>query len=252
MSRRFALLALGALVRIITAAPLAAQSQRADSSAALAHIKFPSWPTLPRATAPLASLLVPGTGQLMLHKDRFIAYLALEGLGWLEYAKDSHERKRQEDSFRDLARRVARAHLSPNGPDGDWQYYETMRDFKESGQFSKSDTQLIPETNDSTWNGSRWRLAKGLARDSVAALEIYKQTAYGPDMAWSWQNAGFQYDLFQQATNKRNDANAAMNQALMLIATNHLLSMVDAFATFRLEVRPQGNGRTALGASIPW
>src|SRR4051794_2433317 len=108
MSRRFGLPILGALVRMLVVAPLPAQSQHADSSAALAHLKFPSWPTLPRATAPLASLLVPGTGQLLLHKDRFIAYLALEGLGWLEYAQASRERKRQEQSFRDIARRVAR------------------------------------------------------------------------------------------------------------------------------------------------
>lgn len=224
----------------------------ASTTATTVAIRFPRWHSLPKGTAPLASLVVPGAGQVMLGRDRFIVYVAIEALSWWQYAKATRERSQQEAEFRDIARRVARAHLSPNGPDGDWQYYETMRDYKESGQFSKSDTQLIPETNDSTFNGHIWELAKGLSPDSLSALEYYKTHAYGPDMEWSWLNAGLQKSLFEQATNKRNDANYTMNNILMLIAANHLISMVDAFATFRLEARPLGNGRTALGARMTW
>lgn len=223
-----------------------------DTDTAKSNLRFPRWRPLPAASAPIASLLVPGTGQLMLGQDRFIVYAALEGLSWWQFLKASRERSQQESEFRDLARRVARAHLSANGPDGDWQYYETMRDYDESGQFSRSDTQLLPETDTATWNGRTWQLAKGLTTDSVSALAFYRDHAYGPDMAWSWRNAGLQKGLFTQATDKRNDANRAMNNYLMAIAANHLVSMVDAFATFRLEVRPVGNGRTAVGARVSW
>lgn len=225
-----------------------------DTIPGLPNLRFPRWRRLPKSTAPLASLFVPGAGQLMLGQDRFVVYTALEGLFWWQFAKVSNERSQQEADFRDIARRVARAHLSPNGPDGDWAYYEAMRDFDASGQFSKSDdaTRLVPETDRATFNGRTWALAKGLNPDSVSALVYYREHAYGPNMLWSWQNAGFQKDQFAQATNKRNDANNAMNDYLMLLAANHLLSMVDAFATFRLQARPVGNGRTALEARLSW
>src|SRR6185503_15906196 len=194
----------------------------------------------------------PGSGQFMLEQQRWVGYVAVEGILWWVYGKQVRERSQQEAAFRDIARRVARAHLSPNGPDGPWVYYETMRDWNESGVVSNSVKALIPETDPSTWNGHTWALAKGLAPDSVSALSFYRAHAIPSNMAWSWQNAGFQLDQFTQATNKRNDANNQANTQLVLIAVNHLLSMVDAFATFRLQVRPVGDGRTALSASVSW
>jgi hypothetical protein len=235
--------------------PLAKSTELRDSVAVGSAIGLPGWfrlSRLPRATAPLASLIVPGAGQAMLGQDRSLSYVAVEGLMWWLYVKESRERSQQEAAFRDIARRVARAHLSPNGPDGDWVYYEAMRDWTESGVFSRSATQLLPEENDSTFNGHQWTIAKALSADSVSALEIYKQRAVRANMAWSWRNAGLQKDEFAQATNKRNDADKAARAQLTYIVLNHLLSMVDAFATFRLQVRPDENGRTALGASVSW
>jgi len=31
-----------------------------------------------------------------------------------------------------------------------------------------------------------------------------------------------------------------------------VLSMVDAFVSFRLQVQTEANGRTRVGASVPW
>lgn len=209
-------------------------------------------PKPPTAAAPIASLVVPGTGQLLLRQDRFAVYLGIEALGWWKYNLDHRDLRQQESAFRDLARRVARAHLSPNGPDGDWPYYEALRDWQSSGLFSRSDTQLLPEQDPTTWNGFHWQLAKGLAADSVSALAIYKRTAYGPSMTWSWTNAQLQWGLYKQTTNKRNDASKAAAEDLALVVANHLLSMVDAFATFRLEIRPVGDGRTEFRARVSW
>jgi hypothetical protein len=86
-----------------------------------------------RPYAGLTSLVVPGSGQFLLGKDRFIGFLAVEMLGWWQYSKDIRERAAQERAYKDYARRVARAPFSSTFPDGPWEYYEAMRDFKESG-----------------------------------------------------------------------------------------------------------------------
>lgn len=207
----------------------------------------------PPATAPLASLLVPGTGQFMQGQQRFIAYLALEGLGWWKYVKDVRERRDQVNEYKDLARRVARAHFSPNGPDGDWTYYESMRDFLESGDYSETDSgPIVPQSDPSTFNGYTWQVAEATTTNSADALAQYEARAVKPDMQWSWRNAGLQYDLFKRTTEKRNDAASAAATDLTLLALNHLLSMVDAFATFRLESRVMTGGARSVSVRINW
>ena len=81
-----------------------------------------------RKYAPLASAIVPGSGQAILGNDRFVGYLAVEALAWWMYAKDISERTARERQFKELAREVARAHYSTTFPDADWAYYEWMRD----------------------------------------------------------------------------------------------------------------------------
>jgi hypothetical protein len=203
--------------------------------------------------APLASAIVPGTGQLMLGSERGIAYVAIEALAWWQFRKHVNERSAQEGAFKDLARRVARSHFAPNGGDGSWTYYEMMRDYVESGDFSTSDNgTVVPPTDTSTFNGHVWSDALRTHTSTSAALAQYEERAIRPDFQWSWKNARLQWDLFGQLTEKRNDANRAAARDLLLLAGNHLLSMVDAFATFRLHVRPAEGGGASLGASISW
>jgi len=202
--------------------------------------------------AAIVSAIVPGGGQFILGNDRFIAYAAVEFLTWLKYAKDVHEKSTSEASFRDIARRVARANFSTVTPDGNWTYYEAMRDYLESGNYSLSDTRLVPETDVTTFNGYTWQVARNTMPDSAAQLAYYQSHAAGPDFRWSWRNAQLQFDQFKRTTENRNDAARAMTRDLTIIGLNHVLSVVDAFATFRLEVRPQMNGRTTVGASVPW
>jgi hypothetical protein len=205
------------------------------------------------AVAPALSLVVPGAGQFAQRQQRFIAYLALEGLGWWKYAKDSRELRDQVSGYKDLARRVARAHFSPDGPDGNWTYYESMRDYLESGDFSETDSgPIVPQSDPSTFNGYTWQVAQATTTNHAEALAQYEARAVKPAMQWSWRNAGLQYDLFKRTTERRNDAASAAATDLTMLALNHLLSMVDAFATFRLETHLANDGGRSVGVRINW
>lgn len=206
-----------------------------------------------RPYASLASLIVPGAGQFILGNNRAIGYLAIEALGWWRYAKDERERAAQERLYKDLSRRVARASFSKTFPDDDWLYYEWMRDDIESGQFSLAPTgPTVPDTNSKTYNGKRWALALSTQSTYEAALDQYEREAIKPEFRWSWRSAQFQWDIYKRTTDKRNDAARAAVKDLLVIGANHFISTIDAFATFRIQVRSQDGGRTAVGATLRW
>jgi hypothetical protein len=205
-----------------------------------------------RRLAPVMSAIVPGSGQLTLGNDRFVVYTAVEVIGWWRFAKSSREQSQQESAFKTIARTVARSHFSTNPPDGDWTYYESMRDYLESGAYSLSNSGVVPETDVTTFNGHLWQQLLATNSTTAAALAAYESQAVKPNFQWSWRNAQLQYDEYIRTTDKRNDAYAAGVQDLILIGANHVLSMVDAFATFRLQVRPLPGGGVSLGGSKSW
>ena len=206
-----------------------------------------------RKYAPLASAILPGSGQALLGNNRFVGYLAVETIGWLMYAKSIRERGDEERQFKEIARDVARAHFSTTLPDGNWAYYEWMRDYAESGVYSQSsDGTVVPETNPETYNGKRWETLRGIYQTEAEALEHYEQLAIKPDYLWSWKNHGLERDIYTRYTDKRNDANRSAVRYLLVIGANHFLSMVDAFTTFRLQARAEQDGRTTVGASVKW
>jgi hypothetical protein len=206
-----------------------------------------------RLASPLVSAAIPGLGQALLGQSRALAYIAVEAAAWWRYSTDLRSRAAEEERFKEVARRVARAQFSPSPPDSDWHYYEMMRDYTESGQYSLSSTgPVVPETDASTFNGSRWLLALSTNPTREEALAQYERTAVKPEFRWSWTNARFSYDIFIRDTDKRNDANRAMVHDLLVIGANHVLSMVDAFTTMRLEIRSESNGRTSVGARFDW
>jgi hypothetical protein len=208
-----------------------------------------------RRLAPLMSAVVPGSGQFTLGNDRFVVYTAAEVIGWWRFSKNSREQSQQEVAFRAIARTVARSHFSSAPPDGDWTYYESMRDYLESGAYSLGNNgTVVPETDVTTFNGHLWQQLLATNATTTAALAAYEQQAIKPNFQWSWRNAQLQYDQFIRTTDKRNDAYAAGVQDLIFIAANHVLSMVDAFATFRVQVRPGPGGTrgASLEASARW
>jgi len=207
--------------------------------------------------SPVASVLIPGSGQYMLGEDRSIGYIAVEVLGWLQYAKNSREQAAQEAEFKSLARRVARAGFATGSPDllpdGDWAYYEKLRDFNESGAYSLTvGGSVTPDTNVTTYNGSRWQLALATFSTREGALAEYMRTAVRPEYEWSWTNAQLQKDRYIRTTDKRNDAYRAGLANLMVIGANHVLSMIDAFTVVRLRATSDHAGVTSVGAAISW
>lgn len=207
--------------------------------------------------SPIASMIVPGSGQYMLRDNRFIGYVAVEVLSWLQYTKNVREQRAQESEYKSLARRVARAGFAAGSPDdlpdGDWAYYEKLRDFDRSGVFSFTvGGPITPETDTTTYNGSRWQLAQATFSTRDGAIAEYMRTAVRPEYEWSWKSAQLQKDRYIRTTDKRNDAYRAGLLNLMVIGANHVLSMIDAFTTIRLRASSDYSGVTSVGAAISW
>jgi hypothetical protein len=210
--------------------------------------------TIPRNTelrrfAPIASAIMPGAGQVILGEDRFVAYAAVEVAMWLKRRNDRRDQSRQEADFRALARNVARAHFSPNPPDAEWEYYEEMKKYLESGEYSLVDGRLVPDTNRATFNGFIWQTALEHNPDTASALAEYERRAVKPDFRWSWRNAQLEWDLFQRKTDQRNSAAGRVASDLVIIGANHVLSMVDAFRSVRLKAFVPKGGGLGIGGS---
>jgi hypothetical protein len=234
-------------------APAAPPAEKVDSTVVAPGIVVRAARPSVRRFAAVASFIVPGAGQYILGNDRLVGYIAVELLAWWKYSKDIAERADREREFKDIARRVARANFSTTFPDAGWSYYEWMRDDIESGQFSLSDSgPVVPETNLQTYNGKRWALALETQPTYQAALDQYTKEAIKPEFRWSWRDARFQYDIYTRMTDKRNDAARAAAQDLLVIGANHFLSMIDAFATLRLQAHTDQDGRARVGASYRW
>ena len=215
--------------------------------------------------APLASAIVPGAGQGLLGQDRALAYLAVEGYGWLRYASDVREGQRQRRGYRRLAARVARAYLSDVRPSGDFEYYERMEHYIESGVFDSSPEEgLQPEPNPESFNGFIWLRARTTfwedpalpppptSEPYTAALEYYAERAIQPEFRWSWRNAQLEQDLFRRTIGRSNDAFRRSITDLGVIIANHALSTVDAYVTVRIRHARESAGGVGVEASIPW
>ena len=205
--------------------------------------------------APLVSAVVPGGGQWMQGKARAIVYAGIEALAWYKLYDDRRQQARLEREFRDLARTVARSHFAAEPRDTSaWAYYELMRHFLESGAFNMNGNgPLVPEKDTTTYNGFKWAQISERhgPNDVKGALQEYQQVAVPPDFQWSWRNAQLQLDIYVRTTDKRNDAAKSVANDLAAIVLNHLFSMVDAFASYRLQFRPRQGGGFDMGFSLP-
>lgn len=231
-----------------------------------AHWRMPEQPRPGKSDwwIPFASMAVPGAGQALLSQDRFVAYAALEGFAWLRYAADVREGRRQRTAYRALAVRVARRYYPDPRPTGDFEYYEQMEHYIESGVFDLfPGGPLEPETDTLTFNGAMWLLARRTywedpaappAPDSPAyasAIEFYERRAVAPEFRWSWRNAQLEQDLFRRTIARSNDAFRRSIQDLGLVIANHALSTVDAYITLRLRHRSAPEEALEISASLP-
>jgi hypothetical protein len=199
--------------------------------------------------APIASALIPGTGQLLRHEDRGALYVVAEVFLLQRFLSMWSAAHREEDRYRDLALKVARAQFGASVRDTVFEYYEQMGRYVESGPFDTDPgPRLVPPIDESTYNGNIWALARrtyfsGAAPPAdtsltyQAALAFYRSRAIGPNYLWSWKDAPIERDLFRQSIQQGDDTFRRATQQLGLLLANHFLSAVDAFVSDRLSRR---------------
>ena len=235
-----------AALLLLSALQAPARAQQADPPSVVpASLSTPLWRR--PWVRPLASLLVPGSGQLIGGRDRGMVYLAAEVWFVARALALSSQARQERDHFITLAYDVARAPFNPVRYDAPWEYYEAMSHWVESGAYSLAgDGSIQPETDTLTYNGAMWLLARRnyLANpDSIpppadpsyqAALAFYERRAFGAAYRWSWKDARLEMDTYAQAI--RNSDNDYRDATTYLggIVLNHLASAVDAFITLRV------------------
>ncbi len=204
---------------------------------------------------PVMAAVLPGSGQLASGQDRGLVYLAAEAYLWTRFLVQNGEGKRERDAYRDLAFSVARAQFSPARRDTTFEYFEMMEKYVESGPFDiDPGPNLVPPFDERTYNGSMWKLARETffldplvlpdtsSEEYRRAIEFYVARAVGPNFQWSWRNAGLEQDLYRQSIERSDDAFKSATQYLGLILANHLISVVDAFVSYRLSTEARSVG----------
>jgi len=220
-------------VSLALLAATTAVAQRADSA------------VTKRALRPLASLLLPGSGQLMGRQDRGAVYLATEIYLVSRFLQLNRDASRESERFHSLAYDIARRAFSPIRRDTVFEYYEQMERFAESGRYNTSPAAgFTPESDPSTYNGSVWLLARrtlwpdpNVLPDSGLywrAVDFYRARAVGPAFQWSWRDHSLEHEVFRETIRKSDDGfRRAQNQVGLLLA-NHVVSAVDALISSRL------------------
>jgi len=190
---------------------------------------------------PVASLLVPGTGQFLAGQARGVVYLAFELWVASRAVASSHRGNEQAARYRQLAYDVARRQYSATRVDGPFDYYETMEKFVESGSYdADSGPAFVPDLDPATFNGSVWALARrtffanpdSLPDPSSAAYQqavaFYQAKAVGGQFQWSWRGARLEQDVFRGAIRTSDDAFRQRTNYLGALVLNHLASAIDA------------------------
>ncbi len=208
--------------------------------------------------SPVASLVVPGAGQVALGQQRSYAYLVAEGFLLLQAITAQRDGRRARVQYQTLAVDVARKQFGGKFPIGPWDYYESMEKFLESGAYNRNPGGAVePEINEATFNGARWLLARETywrdARVAPAtssdeykrALAQYQSEAVRDDFRWSWRDAQLQQDVYRQTISNKNQSFQRATNLAGLVGANHLVSMIDAYISVRL--RRFGNAGAGVG-----
>ena len=201
----------------------------------------------PSAFRPLASLLLPGAGQLMAGQDRGAVYLAAEIYLLSRFVQLDREASREAERFQALAYDIARRGFTATRRDTVFEYYEQMERFAESGQYDADPgAGFAPESDPRTYNGSVWLLARrtywadpNVPPDPTSfeyrrAVTFYEERAVGPAFLWSWRDHSLEHAVFRETIRRSDDGfRRAQNQVGLLLA-NHVVSAVDALISSRL------------------
>ena len=196
---------------------------------------------------PLASLLVPGTGQLMAHQDRGAVYLAAEIYLLSRFLQLDREASREATRFQSLAFNVARRPYMPASTDTVFEYYEQMERFPESGVYDADPgPAFAPETDSTTYNGSVWRLARRtfwtdpnvppdpMSQPYINAVTFYFNHAITPGFQYSWRDHSLEHGEYRESIRRSDNAYRTAQDQIGLLLANHVLSAVDALISARL------------------
>lgn len=197
--------------------------------------------------APVASAVVPGAGQFGLRQQRSVAYAVAEGFLLLQYLTAQRDGDRERNAYRALARDVARRAFGGTAP-GTWDYYERLETFLESGAYDRiPGGALDPETDPTTYNGSRWLLARETfwinpnvapatnSAEYQRALAFYRNSAVPDGFLWSWRDAQNEQDVYVQTIRSANRSYQRAVNVLGVVAVNHLASLIDAYISVRVR-----------------
>lgn len=198
--------------------------------------------------APIASGILPGSGQFALGQQRGVAYLVAEGFFVLQAMAAQNDGDRERERYRSVASDVARKSFGGTRPVGSWGYYESMEEKLESGAFDRIPGGAIdPETDASTYNGSRWLLARetfwlnpnvspGIGTPEYArALAKYSREAVTDEYRWSWRDAQLQWDVYRQTIKSANRSYLRSVNLAGVVGANHLASLIDAYISVRIR-----------------
>lgn len=198
------------------------------------------------------SALLPGAGQFTQGRRRWILFLTAEAAAWAFHLDARQDGRQLRTGYRDLAWAVGRGAPQPR-MDGAFEYYERMAFWTRSGAFDSEpgSPELDPERDPSTYNGAQWALAASIflqgdphalpgAPGYDEALEYYRDRAYEAPFVWDWSDAGADHDRFRALIDESDDRFRTASVALALVAGNHLLAAVDAFAAARMGAGADG------------
>jgi hypothetical protein len=208
-------------------------------------------PSAPQAAATnpgvvtAASLILPGSGQLLLSQRRWPIYAAIEAVAWLWHLDRRREGRHLRVAYRDLAWVVARGGSPEPRRDGDWEYYERLEHWLASGRFDADAARsgVQPETDVRTFNGSVWELAQDIflpagegegTPSHARALEYYQERAYPPALLWDWTGEEDRLELYRDMIDESDRQLRTATVVLGAVVANHLFSAADAFVSARL------------------
>lgn len=210
--------------------------------------------------APLASLVVPGTGQALLKQQRSVAYLVAEGFLALRIVRSNRDRNDAKAQYQKLAAEVARAGFGTDKPAGPWDYYEILEHYPASGAYNMATNgPFTPETDESTYNGQQWLVARQIfwnnpeqapptsSSEYQRALDRYQKSAVQGSFRFSWREQINVQNEYILSIADANRSSQKVVSTLGLLAASHLASMVDAYITVRLR---KFGGAGLVGASV--
>ena len=141
----------------------------------------------------------------MLGQDRFLGYLTVEIVAWWRFATTSANGRQQEERYKDVARRVARAQFAVSPRDTRLGLLRADAGLSRRAASTASrppvrfNRKRIQRRSTAVAGCSRGRRT----RRSRTSWREYERTAVKPEFRWSWRNAQFQFDVFRAVYGQR-------------------------------------------------